>query len=229
MQEMERPNEILTELQEIAPFLGKTVSRAPYAVPAGYFGDFPDILLSRIRFETDKYSELRPGQEMSEISPLLAGLQKKNPYRLPEGYFESWKAKIPEFESGAPKLVLTASAEYDQPISKPSPTKRVGFSTLRVIRYAAAACIVALLGTAIFNLTYHRNMTDPLQGLTAVSEQDMANYLDSDDIHWTPGINTETASADFSDNDVHELLSTVPDDELVQYSSTLTDDKGTVN
>ena len=55
-------------------------------------------------------------------------------------------------------------------------------------------------------------------GLTTVSDQDMANYLDADDIHWTPGIRfLETASVEFTDNDIHELFSNVPDEELEQY------------
>ncbi len=226
---MEHPNEILTELQEIAPFLGKTISRVPYAVPARYFKDFSDILMFRIQMETAGISEPLPEQEISEISPLLAGLQKKNPYRLPEGYFESRKPNIPESEKVPAKLVALASAVPALAKSTLPRSKRVGFTPLRVIRYAAAACIIALLGIAAFNITFHRNIADPIQGLATVSDQDMANYLDSDDIHWTPGINTETASVDFSDNDIHELLSSVPDDELEQYSNTLPEDKGTVN
>lgn len=229
MQEMERPNEILTELQEIAPFLGKTISRVPYAVPARYFEDFSGILMYRIKMEAAGISEPLPEQEISEISPLLAGLQKKNPYSLPEGYFESLKTNIPESVNEPAKLVAIVSDIPVSAKSQPSPLKRVGLSPLRVIRYAAAACIIALLGIAAFNITYHRNIADPIQGLSTVSEQDMANYLDSDDIHWTPGINTETASVDFSEGDIHELLSNVPDDELEQYSNTLPEDKGTVN
>jgi hypothetical protein len=233
---METPKEILTELQDLAPLLGRGIFRVPYGVPAGYFEDFSEMLMYRIHMETVGLSEPEPEQEISEISPLLAGLQKKNPYRLPVGYFESWDAKIPGTESKPSRLVEISSAGSVKKAAelKTSAAKRVGMFPLRVIRYAAAACIVALLGTLVFNLTYHRAITDPIQGLTTVSEQDMANYLDSDDIHWTPGIGskTETASVglnNFTDNDIHELLSNVSDDELEQYSSTLPEEKGTVN
>ena len=179
--------------------------------------------------ETAGISEPLPEQEISEISPLLAGLQKKNPYGLPKGYFELLKPNIPGSEKAPSKLVAVATAVPALAKSTRSRPKRVGFTPLRIVRYAAAACIIALLGVAAFNITFHRNIADPIQGSATVSEQDMANYLDSDDIHWTPGINTETASVDFSDNDIHELLSSVPDDELEQYSNTLPEDKGTVN
>jgi hypothetical protein len=75
-----------------------------------------------------------------------------------------------------------------------------------------------------------RPVGDPINALTAISDQDMANYLNDDDIHWTPGVSssTETASADFSDIEIHELLSSVPDNELQQYSS-LPEQKRSVN
>lgn len=220
--QMETSKEILTELQEIAPNLGITgISRAPYALPVGFFEEFPENLMNRIRMEAASYSEFNAGQqnaevspllEIEEISPLLAGLKNKNTYQVPVGYFESLKTKIPALESKpfAPK------------------TKQAPVFTLKFIKYAVAACLIALLGTAVFNLTYHKT-TDPIKDLATVSDQDMANYLDSDDIHWTPGITASSASIDFSDNDVHDLLSTVSDDELEQYSASLPEEKRNVN
>ena len=219
---METSKEILTELLEIAPNLGNTIiSRVPYAVPDGFFEGFGEILMKRIYMEASLYSEFNSGQEnaevspileIEEISPLLAGLKNKNTYQAPDGYFESLKAKIPALESKPfiPK------------------TKQTPVFTLKFVKYAVAACLVALLGTAVFNMTYHKTI-DPIKDLATVSDQDMANYLDSDDIHWTPGIAASSASIDFSDNDVHDLLSTVSDDELEQYSAALPEEKRNVN
>lgn len=219
---METPKEILTELQEIAPHLGKEgIFRVPYKVPVGFFEGFAENLMNRLHVETAEFSESNAGQQIAEvsslqeileISPLLAGLKNKNPYQVPVGFFEELKADIPKRET---KLVAIKS--------KPAPV-----FTLKTVRYAVAACLVALLGTAIFNLTYHKT-TDPIKDLTTVSDQDIANYLDSDDIHWTPGIYSSSASTDFSESDIHDLLSGVPDEELEQYSSSLPDDKRNVN
>jgi hypothetical protein len=219
---METSKEILTELLEIAPNLGNTIiSRVPYAVPDGFFGGFAEILMKRIYKETASYSEFNSRQENSEVSPLLeieeispilAGLKNKNTYQIPDSYFESLMAKIPVSES----------------ISISKKTKQAPVFNLKFVKYAVAACIVALLGTALFNLTYHK-ITDPIKDLATVSDKDMANYLDSDDIHWTPGISNSSASVDFNESDVHDLLSTVPDDELEQYSATLPEDKRNVN
>ena len=173
---METSKEILTELQEIAPNLGNTsISRVPYTVPDGFFERFAEILMKRIYKEAASYSEFNSGQkntevspllEIEEISPILARLKNKNTYQVPEGYFESLLAKIPGSES----------------ISFAKKTKQAPVFNLKFVKYAVAACLVALLGTAVFNLTYHKNI-DPIKDLATVSDQDMANYLDSDDIH----------------------------------------------
>lgn len=219
---METSREILTELQEIAPNLGKgAISRIPYAVPNGFFEGFAESLMNRIRMGETGLSESDGGQqnaevspliEIAEISPLLAGLKKKNTYQVPVGYFEG--------------LNLETSISEQKTSEKKA--RKAPVITLKFVKYAVAACIVALLGTAVFNLTYHK-ISDPIKDLSTVSDQDMANYLDSDDIHWTPGVSTSSASVDFSENDVHDLLSTVTDDELEQYSATLSEDKHNVN
>jgi hypothetical protein len=209
---VETSKDILTELLDVAPFLGKAgMSRVPYSIPKGYFADFTDILLRRIRIEMEVISEPQAGQEIADLSPLLAGLQKNNPYKLPEGYFESRQINIPSsgknpavpiFERGQAKEVPIISIE--------SQPRRV------------------------FNISTHIE-SDPILGLAVVSDQDMANYLDSDDIHWTPGLSsatestTDIASVDLNDNDIRDLLSNVPDDELEQYSALLPEEKGTVN
>jgi hypothetical protein len=101
---------------------------------------------------------------------------------------------------------------------------------MRIVRYAAAACIVGMIGITTFNWTHHQ-ILDPINGLTTVSDQDMANFLDKDDVHWTPDnpSDLQTATVDLSDNDIHDLLSSVPDVELEQYSLLLPEQKPSVN
>jgi hypothetical protein len=227
---MESKNQILTELQEIAPLLANEgLFRIPYTLPAGYFEGFPGILMNRIHIKDDSFQEPETGLEIAEISPLLAGLQKKETYRVPQGFFESMKIDIPAADTSPVKLVSMASPETQQ-ISR-SGQKRTISLPVRMLRYAAAACIVAVIGMTVFNLSNNRNITDPIKSLNSVSDQDMANYLDADDIHWTPGIASpsETASVEFNDNDIHELLSSVSDDELEQYFPELPGQKRTVN
>ncbi len=221
---MESSNEILTELLEIAPFLGRAGAlKNPYIVPAGYFDDFTNILMYRIRFETDGFGEVNDipaPEEIAEISPLLAGLKIKNPYQVPVGYFEALSTNIPLTENTRPKLIAVPQDNKKKKVSIP----------MRIVRYAAAACIVGMIGITTFNLTHHQ-VLDPINGLTTVSDQDMANYLDIDDVHWTPDnpSGLQTSTVDLSDNDIHDLLGSVPDVELEQYSLLLPEQKPSVN
>jgi hypothetical protein len=240
MQQMERSNEILTELQEIAPVLGESSAlRMPYSLPAGYFEGLTRILMERIRLEgysqteiTRDNQEMSSRQEIAEISGLLAGLQQKNPYRVPEGYFQSLNHPIPQSAGDSKVVPIESRKELEKQTAIHAEQKTPVFNFSRVLKYAVAACIVALLGLNLFTLTYQNNrFTDPISGLTTVSDQEMANYLDADDIHWTPGLGASsgTASVDLSDNDIHELFSNVGDDELEQYLPPLSIEKGTVN
>jgi hypothetical protein len=222
---MDTRTQILTELQEIAPHLGSQgIFQVPYAVPAGYFADFTEILMNRIRFETVGLGEpataISSGDEISEISPLLASLKNKNTYQVPTGYFQSLNPKIPVPQNIPSKLAAISGSNRTKKISVP----------MRIVRFAAAACIVGLIGVVSFNLT-HRLKIDPINSLTGISDQDMANFLDAADVHWTPDNSSasETASADFNDNEIHELLSGVPDVELEQYSQALPEEKRAVN
>jgi hypothetical protein len=224
---MEISNEISTEIKEIAPFLGnKGLSRVPYTLPAGYFEDFAEILMNRIQFEMAGMSGQEAAQEIAEISPLLAGLQKKNPYQVQEGYFDGLKAKIPGRENNGLKLVAVNSGKLLGDTTR-SRTKRASLPSL-MMKYAVAACLIGLLGITIYKLN-NQSLPDPLHGLTTVSDQDMANYLDTDDIHWTPGLAPETAFVEFTDNDIHTLFSNVSDAELEQYHPELPSEKGKAN
>jgi hypothetical protein len=248
MQQMDRLSEILTEIQEIAPFLGKSDPvRNPYSLPVGFFDSFPQLLMHRIQMEATgagefvkKITEISPADEIHEISPLLAGLQRKTTYKVPEGYFESLNTMISAsglvYENGlaaeesATVIQISSGKIADKYAESNTPQKIKIFNFSRILKYSVAACLIGLLGLTLFNMN-RKSITDPVNGLTTVSDQDMANYLDTHDVHWTPGITSpsETASVDFSDNDIHELFSNVSDDELEQYNPSLPLNKGSVN
>jgi hypothetical protein len=218
---METRKQILTEIQEIAPFLGETdIPNLPYTVPEGYFSDFPEILMIRLKLEKENI-DLPATEEMAGLSSLLAGISRSEPYRVPLGFFQSLQAKIPGQEE---------SSEHTEIIAFPRPARVISMP-MRLVRYATAACIVALIGISSYNISHSSVITDPILGLTTVSDQDMANYLDVHDVHWTPGVssNASTATIDFNDDDIRDLLRGVPDIELEQYSASLPEQKGTVN
>jgi hypothetical protein len=215
---METPNEIQTELEQIAPLLSREIIPVPYRIPQGYFNGFSVQLMNQIRINSSLSGiQLDTDTEINEISPLLAGLKNKNPYQVPVGFFEELKIKIPRNETTPATLIEM-------------PAKNTSTFYRNIRRLAVAASIIAVLGTAIYQIAFRHSIiqTDPVSGLAAVSDQDMANYLDSGDIHWTPSISSSTALADFTESDIHDLLSNVSDSELEQYLPT-SDKKATVN
>ena len=211
---MERSNEILTELLEIAPGL-KNLRTNPYGLSQGYFDDFMVVLMQRIsREQTARPDEQGAAAETYTLSPLLASLRDKQPYSIPDGYFEGLEKKIP-FEIPVDKLE-TILRPVPAPAAATTNSAKKPSGLLKFVRYAAAACIVAMLGITALKLSVNRNI-DPIKSLNSVSDQDMANYLDNDDVHWNPGPAGETVTMDLSDNDIHELLNGVSDAELQNY------------
>ena len=218
--------QILTELLEIAPYLGKTgFLRIPYVVPAGYFDSFVENLMQRLHLENAGFSE-SPTQEIASISPMLADLKNKTTYQVSPDFFDSLKIRIPDSENELASLHAIPGGESTKSVQ----VRKISLP-VRLVRFAAAACIVALLGIAVFNTGNHKNTIDPIEGLTNVSDQDMANFLDADDAHWDTDNSSfaETATMDFSDKDIDELLSSVPDAELEQYLPQFPAQKRTVN
>ena len=220
---MERLKEIEAELSGIAPILGKSrVTGLPYQVPAGYFEHFAESLLQKIRNTAES-----PEAELHTISPLLAGLSRKTPYQVPEGYFNEFRAMgKSEAANNLPVELLN-----DTQTSKPE-IRTVPLRSIRpLLRYAAAAVITAVIAGTAFLTLYHKPSADPLSGLAKVSDQEMANYLENQDIHWVPGTSasTPTATVDFDDAEISELLSNVSDAELEQYLPDLQDQTRKIN
>ena len=82
---MNSRKEILDELTDAAPALTGISLQHPFRVPAGYFDNLAEVILSRVRTEYAGSAK----EELDLISPLLGGLSKKMPYSMPDGYFET--------------------------------------------------------------------------------------------------------------------------------------------
>ena len=82
---MQKESKIWFELKEISPQLAEmTFQPAPYGVPGDFFGNFPEMLMSRIReLEAIPFSV-----EIRDLSELIAGIPKIEAYSVPEHFFE---------------------------------------------------------------------------------------------------------------------------------------------
>jgi hypothetical protein len=150
---MKHRQEILDELNVIAPNLvayqGVNTYTAPanyfeqlpaqimqqismenYTVPAGYFEALPNIILQKIKQEN----------ELVDIAPALAALPKVNVYTAPNGYFETFTVKPP----------------------------RTNVKVISLFKYAAAAVVVGLLG--LFVVTKMQNSKLQKEGLANMEQ-----------------------------------------------------------
>lgn len=102
---------------------------SPFSVPEGYFNGLSANILSKIK-ETEDESVTA---ELQKISPALAGFDRKTPFIVPENYFEN----------------LDISSAI---VPVPKETGRVVSmnSQKRLINYAAAAVITAVLAGSVY-------------------------------------------------------------------------------
>lgn len=208
--------EILTELLTVSPAIADIPFKPVFAVPAGYFDDFPSKMVEMIK----KQEKSGVMAELESISPLLASIDRKNPFTVPDGYFSTLEKDLGSalvFE----KQVGDLGSENGKPVQKPL-GKVVKFGQpgrLRVL-YAAAS-IVALLGfftwffamnnDAATGTTVAININSELPKLSAT---EMANYLETA----PEELNVEPLSlAGVEEADLDEIMNEINEAELQQF------------
>ena len=208
--------EISTELLTISPALADIPFQPVFAVPAGYFDDFPSKMLEMIKKE-EKSGVLA---ELESISPLLASLDRKNPFTVPDGYFSALEKDLGSamvFE----KLVDDQVPEIGKPAQQPlAKVVKLGQPNRLRVLYAAAS-IVALLG--FFTWFFVVNNSSSSEGKVAVniyselpklSATEMANYLETAPVD----LNLEPLSlAGVEEADLDEIMKEINEAELQQF------------
>ncbi len=125
-------------------------------VPDGYFEAFPQKLLEKIR-----QNEWR--QEMAAIAPGIANFPKAMPFAVPDNYFDEFRPSISTEQKSAPI-----------------------FSLRRVAKWAAAACLAALLGWSVYFLALEPQsnarsgeITNSLEALPDEAFEDLVQSTDA--------------------------------------------------
>jgi hypothetical protein len=152
--------------------------------------------------------------ELENLSALMARGKNKNPYTVPAGYFDGLAASI-----------LARAKQQSKP------AKLVSFSLRNPwLKYATAALLTGVLVTIGFFTFNPRNANgaDPLAALSKVSDKEIVNYLENHDIPGVDSANTNTASLDWSDNDMKDLFQDIPDVGLQQYSNEINGSKDVI-
>jgi len=192
------------ELESLSPFLSRIDKKMPFTVPQGYFEELSTAVTFNLANDPT-------GQEA--LSPLLAGLKDRQVYQAPDGYFAGLSAIVLE------KVKPSASA----------PAKVISLGVRRNWwKYSAAAVVTGLVLTGGWLWT-HTSVTtgagaasaEITKTLPTVSDQDIENYLDTNNVTnnvpMADDFANSTASLDITDNDIKSFLGDVPDGELKQY------------
>ena len=224
----------------------------PYTLPAGYFECLPDIVLNRVKVEQVENVD----EELMILSPLLNQLEKKTPFKVPEGYFEDLTGNVldgakaielvnEELENFSPLMsslkhinAYKVPENYFQQLphevlhmARKQPTKVVSlFARKKILRYAAAAIVTGVLVVSsffFFNGNQSSNIANPVADIQRVSDEEIINYLDYQDITAIDA-GTSSASSDINVEDLKEMLTDIPDEELQQYLSQYSDTKQAV-
>ena len=206
------------ELAQLSSLLAGIDKKMPFQVPAAYF----DIFATTLPLED-------AGAE--SWSPLLTGLKNKAVYQAPEGYF----TQLPESILGKVRQQLQEEKAGEK---SAAPAKVFSLKGRTWWKYSAAAAIAGLILTGSWLWTHTSVKTaaggvDIARTLPSVSDQDIENYLDTNNITnnsvlLPDELANSTASLDLSDNDVKSFLGEIPDGELKQYIDEHGDEKDVV-
>jgi hypothetical protein len=202
---MNRRKEILDELTDAAPALTGISPQHPFRVPAGYFDNLAEVILSRVRTEHAGSAK----EELDLISPLLGGLSKKMPYSMPDAYFETLTPSVRKAEAAdaAPARVVKM------------------FQPQRKFRMAAAAAVIGIIGIASYlflrepaaNQYATKTDTEVQKELdpkvSELTESEIASFVEGSSV-MTMFYNNMN---DITEDDVKLMLADIPDQELEKY------------
>lgn len=239
---MESSNNILKELQVISPVLASSFPLPlPYKVPADYFGQLSSAALTAVKAGSNNAAE-----ELQALSPLLGSISRKTPYHLPEDYFERLSENTlaetkavafvqEELDDFSPVLHnLKHAPLYEVPagyfdqlpgiilqkVQSEQPAKIVKMGSRNVLRryIAAAAVLLVMLTGAWWYFQPSSGTDDPKASIAIqqVPDEELIRFIDDQSLAAEIAGNT-VANTEFDNNEMHDLLADVSDEELQQY------------
>ena len=226
---------IQNELKELESSLLQQKIDHCYLVPDGYFQQFAQSVLDRIRAT----ESLSAGEELASLSPFLASIPKKIPYGVPEGYFGNISADLEGITNGEglPEVIAQVGKlmPYDVPsgyfenlpatlldkVSAPPPASKViSFNVRKWVTYAAAAAIIGIISYSSIFFLGNRN-TEPTVGseewiankLQNVSSKELDEFINIADVS-TASVGQKPSAGK---TELRNLLKDVPNDELEKF------------
>jgi hypothetical protein len=207
---MQRSPDILKELGNISKTLSEIPDKPVFSVPDAYFERFPDLML--LKAKTPETADVNPAAEIASLSPLLAALSRTMPMNAPEGYFS--------------RPVLIGLQEKE-----PRPAPVIPMQRHRFHRFAVAASLVAILGSAMLFLristpdkTPQTQVSVPAE-LPGLSEHELNEFLTAlPDLDAgaepitlaSATLDVEGMIAEVDEKGLQEFLSEMPDLQTIQ-------------
>lgn len=210
---MQRDPAISNELGNISNTLSEISDKPVFSVPDAYFERFPDLMMRKVKaMDMADVSDNDPAKEIASLSPLLAGLSRDIPMKVPEGYFNT---------PGIPGELVE--------LQGPAPVVRMPFRRLH--RYAVAASVLAILGSAMLFLristpdkTPQTQVSVPAE-LPGLSEHELNEFLTAlPDLDTgaepitlaSANLDVEGMIAEVDEKGLQEFLSEMPDLQTIQ-------------
>lgn len=173
--------DIRKEIQDEAPGLNDMGTSPVFNVPDGYFEEFPELLMNRIKAE-------EINDELTGF-PRLSTIPRINPFSVPEGYFEGLPNTIghKKFEEAPGRIVKMG--------------RKV--SLYKKCLIAAALAGVISVGAVLLSRQLSSNSMD--KQLAQLSDQDMIDYLQ----YRTDDFDNENIFANASTEATEDSLGTI--------------------
>lgn len=239
---MAQRDNILQELND----LGSTLSNQPelkvYEAPAGYFADFPEYMLKRIKaLEANNAAD-----EINILSPFLGKYAGTNPYSVPSDFFQNADARILQAIGDQKELSVTEELEGLSPLLgglkkqlpfsvpegyfenlgidsikenlKPE-TKVVSIGSRKWFRYAAAAAVISFITIGAFLFFTKKETINPDTNSYAWVKKSMnkVSTEEIDEFIYADEKEMTIASVDEKANEVESLIKTISDKEIQDF------------
>lgn len=241
---MAQRDNILQELNDLGSTLGNQQELNVYQVPDGYFADFPEYMLKRIR----ALDAGNAAEEINYLSLFLSTHSKTNPYSVPPGYFENVDVRISQIMGNTEELSVSEELDTLSPLlgglkkqlpysipegyfenlsassikEKSTPeAKVVSIGSRKWFRYAAAAVIISFVTIGSFLFLNKKETINPDTNSYAWVKKNL-NKVSTEAINEfiaVEGKEAAVASVSEKPDEVAELVKTISDKDIQDFLS----------
>ncbi|MFT4016026.1 MAG: hypothetical protein QM668_03615 [Agriterribacter sp.] len=219
---MEQVPDIAAELKEISTLVAGIKKNNPFSVPAGYFAEFSENVLSLVL--QNESTAVPVKDEIEALSPLLASLRNKSSLTIPEHYFEQFS--IPAIPAPQESKDGTAIA----------PVRSIS-ANRKWIKYAAAAMVAGFVGLSTFfflnrsanpaekdKTVVQHDKNHSANDFSGIPDEALAGFLSSAPVNSFTATDSDEADIDaiamidIDDNKLTNILRELPDEDLISYA-----------